>query len=261
MDRSQLIWPSSAPTLGRRFRKILGRLVPLPATFSLGSLRAGGATFLFGEFDEDLQRLAWRGRWRQINTLAHYVQELAASRIGMAWSSSVRRNQLRSQGEQGASPADWSSAHVGIVHCQKPYGGDLKSQPKTTARERDGRKRWFPPLRPRGTRRPMAALPPRGGEAESPVPASDRCEFPNFQALSSKFLVSVPISKPTLLNPTANIPTVCSLTLQLIAPTRPMEPSPTRTPRINFMPTLKQNVMRGVEVKLMRNMFPTPLEE
>ena len=90
MDRSQLIWPSSAPTLGRRFRKILGQLVPLPATFSLGSLRAGGATFLFGEFDEDLQRLAWRGRWRQINTLAHYVHELAASRIGMAWSSSVR---------------------------------------------------------------------------------------------------------------------------------------------------------------------------
>ena len=42
MPRSAKVWPASQTTLGRRFRLILQQLIPVPATFSLGSLRAGG---------------------------------------------------------------------------------------------------------------------------------------------------------------------------------------------------------------------------
>ena len=95
MGRSERVWPASGQLLGRRWRMILSRLIPVPMSFSLGSLRAGGATFLFGELNEDLTRLAWRGRWRQINTLAHYVQELVASRISQAWTPAIRRRIAR----------------------------------------------------------------------------------------------------------------------------------------------------------------------
>ena len=42
-----------------------------------GTLRGSGATQLYLE-SEDLQKVAWRGRWARMRTVEHYVQEVAA---------------------------------------------------------------------------------------------------------------------------------------------------------------------------------------
>ena len=84
------IWPGSPQALTRRFRKVLQAMQLDPRQFSLASLRTGGATHHFSVFGEDVMRLAWRGRWRDIRTLPHYIQELVASRIRLAWPSRAR---------------------------------------------------------------------------------------------------------------------------------------------------------------------------
>lgn len=42
-----------------------------------GTLRGSGATQLYLQ-SEDLQKVAWRGRWARLRTVEHYVQEVAA---------------------------------------------------------------------------------------------------------------------------------------------------------------------------------------
>ena len=42
-----------------------------------GSLRGSGATEFYFQ-TEDVPRIAWRGRWRKVETLEHYLQEVAA---------------------------------------------------------------------------------------------------------------------------------------------------------------------------------------
>lgn len=42
-----------------------------------GSLRGSGATELYIQL-EDIPRIAWRGRWRRVETLEYYLQEVAA---------------------------------------------------------------------------------------------------------------------------------------------------------------------------------------
>ena len=37
-----------------------------------------------------MTKLQWRGRWREVRTLAHYVQELEASAIGLRWPPAVQ---------------------------------------------------------------------------------------------------------------------------------------------------------------------------
>lgn len=85
-----LIWPASPASLTRRFRRVLQTMLPNPGQFSLASLRTGGATHHFSLFGEDVSRLAWRGRWRDLRTLPHYIQELVASRIRLAWPARIR---------------------------------------------------------------------------------------------------------------------------------------------------------------------------
>ena len=89
LKRGELLWPSTPQSLVVRWRKALGELVSHPARFTLGSLRSGGATHLFQRWDEDVTRLQWRGRWRVVTTLAHYIQELTAFGISTQWSASV----------------------------------------------------------------------------------------------------------------------------------------------------------------------------
>ena len=84
------LWPASAATFGRRLQAGLAVLLRTPALFTLGSLRAGGATALFMRFREDLPRLMWRGRWREVRTLSHYVQELVAAKITTNMSAEER---------------------------------------------------------------------------------------------------------------------------------------------------------------------------
>ena len=58
--------------------------------FVPASLRPGGATFLFRLWDENLQRLQWRGRWRSYRMLEIYVQELGAAEVWVTFSPQVR---------------------------------------------------------------------------------------------------------------------------------------------------------------------------
>jgi hypothetical protein len=45
-----------------------------------GSLRGSGATYFYIE-TEDVQRIAWRGRWARLQTLEFYLQEVAAQML------------------------------------------------------------------------------------------------------------------------------------------------------------------------------------
>jgi hypothetical protein len=89
LKRGEPLWPSTPQSLVVRWRKALGALVPHPARFTLGSLRCGGATHLFQRWNEDVVRLQWRGRWRVVTTLSHYIQELTAFGIATQWSAAV----------------------------------------------------------------------------------------------------------------------------------------------------------------------------
>ena len=73
-----------------RLQRALGQLIPHPERFTLGWLRSGGATHLFQRWHEDVPRLRWRGRWRVVTTLAHYIQELTAVSISTDWPAGVR---------------------------------------------------------------------------------------------------------------------------------------------------------------------------
>ena len=42
-----------------------------------GVLRGGGATFMYLE-TEDINLIAWRGRWSKVRTIELYLQEVAA---------------------------------------------------------------------------------------------------------------------------------------------------------------------------------------
>ena len=89
LPRGEALWPGTPRSLVVRLQKVLGALVPQPARFTLGSLRSGGATHLFQRWGEDVGRLQWRGRWRVVTTLAHYIQELTAAGIASQWSAAV----------------------------------------------------------------------------------------------------------------------------------------------------------------------------
>ena len=68
-----------------------------------------------------------------VNRYAHRASKASAPRRPAL---SARRNVLLSETvtltgpAKQASPGDRRSAHGEIVYCQKPYGGDLESQPK-----------------------------------------------------------------------------------------------------------------------------------
>ena len=65
----------------RRGDHVLGRLgisVSMPSRGATPAvLRGSGATALYLE-SEDLSLIQWRGRWAQLKTVEHYIQEVAA---------------------------------------------------------------------------------------------------------------------------------------------------------------------------------------
>ncbi|CAE7247502.1 unnamed protein product [Symbiodinium sp. CCMP2592] len=69
------IWNGSWAAFKHRFN-LLQIEVLNTCTFLPSSLRPGGATYLFRQWDENLPRLQWRGRWRSFRMLEIYVQEL-----------------------------------------------------------------------------------------------------------------------------------------------------------------------------------------
>ena len=90
MARTGLLWAASPGAFAARFRAIAKAVTGVPGPYTAGSLRTGGATHLFRLWNEDLPRLCWRGRWKDVNTVWHYVQELQATEIGTHFTESVR---------------------------------------------------------------------------------------------------------------------------------------------------------------------------
>ena len=84
LEKHQRLWPYSGQTLRTRFRSLL-QAAKLDTTKSihgklldLGSLRAGGATWMIG-VTENTEITRRRGRWINTRTLEIYVQEVAAA--------------------------------------------------------------------------------------------------------------------------------------------------------------------------------------
>ena len=79
----QKLWPQSGSTLRARFKALLRvlDLLPSPGSASkeldLGSLRAGGATYILQQ-TENGELLRRRGRWANYKMMEIYVQELAS---------------------------------------------------------------------------------------------------------------------------------------------------------------------------------------
>ena len=70
--------PWGASAFRSRWNAILQKLgVPAVGGPTPGSLRGSGATELYIQL-EDIPRIAWRGRWRRVETLEYYLQEVAA---------------------------------------------------------------------------------------------------------------------------------------------------------------------------------------
>jgi len=75
------IFPGSSNSYRRLWNLVLQHL-QIPSTqrergATPGVLRGSGATHMYLEC-EDLSRVQWRGRWSQLRTVEHYVQEVAA---------------------------------------------------------------------------------------------------------------------------------------------------------------------------------------
>ncbi len=81
LSREEPLAPYSAASFRVRWNAVLARLgVPSHVAASgptPGSLRGSGATEFYLQ-TEDIPRIAWRGRWRKVETLEHYLQEVAA---------------------------------------------------------------------------------------------------------------------------------------------------------------------------------------
>ena len=84
LQRHQRLWPFSGQTLRTRFRSILDAL-RLPKEKSefhraldLGSLRAGGATWLLS-ITENAELTRRRGRWINNRTMEIYIQEVSSA--------------------------------------------------------------------------------------------------------------------------------------------------------------------------------------
>ena len=81
LGRDEPLAPYGAGPFRSRWNAVLLQLgVPSHVTTSgptPGSLRGSGATEFYLQ-TEDVPRIAWRGRWRKVETLEHYLQEVAA---------------------------------------------------------------------------------------------------------------------------------------------------------------------------------------
>ena len=75
--------------LRRLVSTLLGRLGLGPQNYTLGGLRAGGATMQYLR-DQNIPVLMRNGRWASMKTLDHYIQEAATHLNGLSWTLSTR---------------------------------------------------------------------------------------------------------------------------------------------------------------------------
>ena len=75
------LFPGSISSFRKQWNCILAKLeIPFKQSArgaTPGVLRGSGATYLY-HFSEDINWVAWRGRWSRIKTLEHYLQEVGA---------------------------------------------------------------------------------------------------------------------------------------------------------------------------------------
>ena len=83
MAPREKMWPHSSSLLWKRVQQVPQSCCSLPNVCVPSSVRPGGATVWFREWNEDLVRLQWRGRWMHLKTLAHYSQELECINISL----------------------------------------------------------------------------------------------------------------------------------------------------------------------------------
>ena len=78
------LYPASMTTFRKQWNAVMQSLgVPhkqLDSGATPGVLRGSGATFLYSS-SEDVNWVAWRGRWSRVRTLEHYLQEVAAQML------------------------------------------------------------------------------------------------------------------------------------------------------------------------------------
>jgi hypothetical protein len=76
------LFPSSGPKFRELLHLSLKDLGLSGLGLTPGGLRPGGATFRFRK-GEEISRLRFTGRWRSLQSLEHYIQEVAASMVLM----------------------------------------------------------------------------------------------------------------------------------------------------------------------------------
>eukprot|EP00928_Gymnodinium_smaydae_P062280 TRINITY_DN46188_c0_g1_i1.p1 TRINITY_DN46188_c0_g1~~TRINITY_DN46188_c0_g1_i1.p1 ORF type:complete len:495 (-),score=31.25 TRINITY_DN46188_c0_g1_i1:886-2370(-) len=100
-DKSAKIVQCSSYVFHKKFRQLLSSLHlhhpfstdvhAVERTFTLAGLRAGGATAHYLKH-QDLPRLQWKGRWKQVQVLKHYIQLGAYFMSGLQFPSSVSQS-------------------------------------------------------------------------------------------------------------------------------------------------------------------------
>ena len=80
-EPSMMIWSLSPAIWRRRLQVLVKNLTGLDKIIYPSSMRPGGATHFFQIWDENVQRVMWRGRWQCQRTLEHYIQELMTHQV------------------------------------------------------------------------------------------------------------------------------------------------------------------------------------
>ena len=101
-----LLMPGGLPALNKRWQYIMGILGLQGMGYTLGPLRAGGATCLFA-MSQNLAAVMYRGRWDNIKTLGHYIH---ISLGAMAYARTSAGSLVRVRTRVGLFPALASGA-------------------------------------------------------------------------------------------------------------------------------------------------------
>ena len=95
MSSQEKLWPYSSSLFRTRLQQVLQATAGDKGICVPSSLRPGGATFWFRQWQEDLVRLQWRGRWLHFKTLAHYIQEVGCINVMDSLAPAFRSKVLR----------------------------------------------------------------------------------------------------------------------------------------------------------------------
>jgi len=87
-DPESYVWPFTMSMARTCFRKLLAMRGLSNSRLLLASLRAGAATHLY-QTGLSIEQLAFKGRWKNLNTLHSYVQEAVASLVLLKLSPDV----------------------------------------------------------------------------------------------------------------------------------------------------------------------------